>query len=208
VAVVTGASSGIGKEFARQLAAHGINLVLVARRLAELEAHEKELAQQYGVECRPVRVDLSMADAVTAIEAAAGEIDLGLVVSNAGMGGIGSFWPGESIAASKDDLYPIVRLNSIAQLDIAHLFFRRLAALKRGGLILGGTSGASEGIPLMATVGATKAFVHSLGEAKAARALGPKGKAGDAKAQGSGDTRAAERRSNRSELRNQRAEFP
>src|SRR5260221_9550253 len=90
-AVVTGASSGIGKEFARQLAAHGINLVLVARRLAELEALGKELAQQYGVECRAVMVDLSMDDAVTAIETATRELDVGLVVSNAGMGGTGSF---------------------------------------------------------------------------------------------------------------------
>jgi hypothetical protein len=110
-------------------------------------------------------VDLSRDDAVTAIEAATREIDVGLVVSNAGMGGTGSFWPGEFVAASKDDLYAIVRLNAIAQLDLAHHFGRRLAARKRGGLLLAGTSGASEGVPLMATAGATKAFVHSLGEA-------------------------------------------
>src|SRR5260370_9865420 len=110
-------------------------------------------------------VDRSKDDAVAAIQAATRELDVGLVVSNAGMGGTGSFWPGELIAANKDDLYAIVRLNAIAQLDLAHHFGRRLAARKRGGLLLGGTSGASEGVPLMATAGATKAFVHSLGGA-------------------------------------------
>src|SRR5260370_33904404 len=110
-------------------------------------------------------VDLSKDDAVAAIQAATRELDVGLVVSNAGMGGTGSFWPGELIAANMDDLYAIVRLNAIAQLDLAHHFGRRMAARKRGGLLLGGTSGASECVPLMATAGATKGFVHSLGEA-------------------------------------------
>src|SRR5260370_1541971 len=92
-AVVTGASSGIGKEFARQLAAHGLNLVLVARRLAELEALGKELAQQYGVEGRSVMVDLSRDDAVAAIEAATPDLDVGLSVPNAAMAGTGPFCP-------------------------------------------------------------------------------------------------------------------
>src|SRR5260370_36399548 len=113
-AVVTGASSGIGKEFARQLAAHGINLILVARRLAELEALGKELAQQYGVQCRSLMVDLSRDDAVTAIEDATREIDVGLVVSNAGMGGTGAFWRGEVHGATQDDLYANGRLDATA----------------------------------------------------------------------------------------------
>src|SRR5260370_40316390 len=121
-AVITGASSGIEKEFARQLAAHGVNLVLAARRLAELEALGKELAQQYGVECRSVMVDLSKDGAVAAIQAATRELDVGLVVSNAGMGGTGSFWPGELIAANKPALSATLRPNSTAHLNPPHPF--------------------------------------------------------------------------------------
>src|SRR5262249_55019311 len=153
-AVVTGASSGIGAEFARQLAASGLHLVLAARRASALEALGAELAQRYDVTCRALSVDLSRAGAVGAIEEATGDLDVGLVVSNAGTG-----FPGEFLAASRDELHAIVNLNAVATLDLAHAFGRRLAARKRGGLLLVGALGGSEGIPLMANAGATKAFV-------------------------------------------------
>src|ERR671937_406280 len=69
-ALVTGASSGIGKEFARQLAAQGVNLVLTSRRLNELEALGRELAQQSRVQYRAVAADLAKDDALPVIEQA------------------------------------------------------------------------------------------------------------------------------------------
>jgi uncharacterized protein len=90
-ALVTGASSGIGREFARQLAAAGLNTVLAARRLGLLEEVAHAFARELGVQCRAVRADLSDLDSIGAIKEATQDLDIGLVVSNAGTGNPGSF---------------------------------------------------------------------------------------------------------------------
>jgi short-subunit dehydrogenase len=159
-ALVTGASAGIGKEFARQLAAHGIRLVLAARRAQELESVARELRESFRVECRVVSVDLTQPGSIDELEAASRDLDLGLVISNAG-----DAVPGEFLSASPDALHAIVQINVLANLDVAHHFGRRLAARKRGGLVLVGALGASNGVPFMANAAATKAYVHSLGKA-------------------------------------------
>jgi short-subunit dehydrogenase len=159
-AVVTGASVGIGKEFARQLAADGINLALVSRRASELTAVGRELSRTYGIQHRVVAVDLAMRDALTAVDVATRDLDVGLLVSNAG-----DARPGEFLAAELDDMHATVRVNVLAHLDLAHHFGRRLAAKKRGGIVLVGALGASNGVPFMANPAATKAYVRSLGEA-------------------------------------------
>ena len=83
-AIVTGASSGIGKEFARQLAASGLNLVLVARRLPVLEEVGRGLAKEFGVAYRAVGVDLSDEGFLETLAEATRDLDVGLVISNAG----------------------------------------------------------------------------------------------------------------------------
>lgn len=159
-ALVTGASSGIGREFVRQLAAHGLNVALASRRLAELEAVGLEIAHEWGVESRAIEVDLTKADFLLSIDNATRDLDIGLVVSNAGDAERGEF-----LALERERMHAIVRVNVLANLDISHHFGRRLAARKRGGLVLVGALGASDGIPLMANPAATKAYVHSLGRA-------------------------------------------
>jgi short-subunit dehydrogenase len=160
-ALVTGASSGIGREFARQLAAHGLNLVIAARRAQELETlASTDLSCEHGVECRCVPIDLSKADAVDVLADATRDLDIGLVISNAGDAVAGEF-----LSAKREDMHAIARVNVLAHLDISHHFGRRLAARKRGGLVLVGALGASDGVPFMANPAATKAYVHSLGKA-------------------------------------------
>ena len=85
-AVVTGASSGIGKAFADQLAAAGLNLVLAARSTGKLYALGQALAESHGVSYRVVTVDLSDPAGAMALLAATDDLDIGLLVSNAGSG--------------------------------------------------------------------------------------------------------------------------
>src|ERR1043166_7041813 len=83
-AIVTGASSGIGKEFARQVAASGLSVVLVARRQSALEELGHELTKEYGVKYRTVSVDLSDEGFLKKVTAVTRDLNIGLVISNEG----------------------------------------------------------------------------------------------------------------------------
>jgi uncharacterized protein len=159
-ALVTGASSGIGKEFARQIAASGINVVLVARREGLLKEAGVEVSKRYGVEHRIVVLDLSREGFIEQLAPATNDLDIGLVVSNAGTGNPGAF-----LKHDRQLLLETVRLGAMAHLHIAHHFGARLTERRRGGIVLAGAMGAESGVPLMANDGAAKAYVHSLGEA-------------------------------------------
>src|SRR5260370_5439828 len=119
-ALVTGASSGIGKECARQRAASGINIVLVARRENLLKEAGVEFSKRYGVEHRVVVLDLSREDFIEQLASATNDLDIGLVVSNAGTGN-----PGEFLKHGQQLLRETVRLGAMAHLDIAHHFAPR-----------------------------------------------------------------------------------
>src|SRR5438128_5679216 len=159
-ALITGASSGIGREFARQIAALGINIVLVARREALLEELGRALASEFGVKSRTVVADLSQVDFLDHLAQITDDLDIGLVVSNAGTAN-----PGEFLKLDQQLLQATLRLSAMAHLDITHHFGSKLAKRRRGGIVLAGAMGAENGLPLMANDGAAKAYVHSLGEA-------------------------------------------
>src|SRR5580692_6106473 len=159
-ALVTGASSGIGPEFARQIAAAGINLVLVARREALLNEVGRHITRDFGVQVRALTTDLSQEGFMSKLAEHTKDLDIGLVVSNAGTAN-----PGEFLKLDRQLLQETLRLNTMSHLDIAHYFGRKLAERGRGGLILVGAMGAENGIPCMANDGGAKAYVHSLGEA-------------------------------------------
>lgn len=159
-AIVTGASSGIGREFARQLAANGLNLVLVARRLPLLEELGRQLENEYRVHYRAVGLDLTRDDFLETLAEVTQDLDVGLLISNAGAG-----IPGEFLTLERSALLQIVHLNAIAHLDLVHHFGQRLAQRGRGGVLLVSAMGAAHGIPYMANDSATKAYVLSLGEA-------------------------------------------
>jgi short-subunit dehydrogenase len=158
-AMVTGASSGIGKEFARQLAASGLNLVLVARRLPLLELIGQHLAQEYLIAYRALALDLSQESFLDRLVVATNDLDIGLVVSNAGTLNVGEF-----VHMDPTSLHHMVRLSVLAHLDLAHHFGERFSARRRGGIILLSGMGASQGVPYTANDSATRAYVLTLGE--------------------------------------------
>src|SRR3989441_5618217 len=159
-ALVTGASSGIGKEFARQVAAAGINVVLVARRETTLIEVGRSIGNDFKVQHRVIVMDLSQEGFIPKLAEHTKDLDIGLVVSNAGTAN-----PGEFLKLDRHLLEETLRLNTMSHLDIAHYFGGKLAVRRRGGLILVGAMGAENGIPCIANDGAAKAYVHSLGEA-------------------------------------------
>jgi uncharacterized protein len=122
-ALVTGASSGIGAEFARQLAGAGLNIVLAARREKLLDDLGHELQGRSKIKTRTVVVDLSEEQAVGRLGEAVRDLDIGLVVSNAGTGNPGGF-----LNEKHDELLGRFRLNALSQLNMAHHFGAKLAA--------------------------------------------------------------------------------
>jgi len=158
-AIVTGASSGIGKEFARQLAASGLHVVLVSRQLSTLEELGGRLATEFGVQYRAVGVDLTEEHFLSTLEEATHDLDIGLVVSNAGTWMLGDFVTMDSRALQRS-----LNLNVKAHLDVAHYFGQHLAQRKRGGLLLTASTAGLQGIPFSAEYAAAKAYVLTLGE--------------------------------------------
>jgi short-subunit dehydrogenase len=159
-ALVTGASSGIGEEFARQAAASGINVVLLARGTERLKEVAGSLRARYGVETRTVAVDLGQDGILNPVAEATDDLDIGLVVSNAGAGN-----PGPFISLPRARLREVVQLNVITHLELAHHFGQKLAQRGRGGLVLVSAAAAAGGLPYMANDSATKAYPLNLGEA-------------------------------------------
>jgi len=158
-AVVAGASDGIGAAFARQLAARGLNLVLVARRgerLAELGAR---LTTDYRIQIRNLVVDLAYDGGPVVVAEQTGDLEIGLLVFNAAFSLIGSFFE-QSLEAH----YREVALNCRAPMTMAYLFGKRMLARGRGGILLMSSLSAFQGTPLVSNYAATKAYNLSLAE--------------------------------------------
>lgn len=158
-AVVTGASSGIGRAFADRLAADGVNLVLASRSAERLREIGRELTTTHGIDHRVVAVDLSDGSGARTLIDATENLDVGLLVSNAGDG-----VPRDFLDHELDELHRQLTLNATSHLALTHHFGRRLVQRGRGGIILTSASGGRHGVPHMANTAAAKGYVHHLGE--------------------------------------------
>jgi len=159
VAIVTGASSGIGASFATLLAARGFELVLVARRLDRLEALAARLTRQYGTGVTNLGIDLRQGTAAQRIFESTAGLDIGLLVSNAGFG-----FRGPYASADAGKLVDMLAVNCQAPLLLAHSFVPRLLERGRGGIIFTGSVEGLIGCPYSTAYSASKALVKNLGE--------------------------------------------
>lgn len=157
-AIVTGASSGIGREFARQIAASGINLVLVARRAEALETVGEDLRRNSGIDYRVIAADLSETGAEKSIIDQTQDLEIGLLVSAAGSG-----QPGAFLAFEPEQLLRQTQLMGVSHMLLTHHFSRRFAAQKRGATLLVSALGADSGIPFHANPAAAKGMINALG---------------------------------------------
>ncbi len=161
LAVVTGASSGIGAAFARALAREGFDLLLVARRRRPLERLAREVAGAHGVRAVVLPADLTRAAPLRALEARlAREPRLEILVNDAGRGEFGRLWE-----SSRDGLDAELRLNALALLRLAHAALRPMLRRGRGAIVNVSSTAGFVPCPHYAVYGATKAFVNSLSEA-------------------------------------------
>src|SRR6478735_7869583 len=163
-ALITGASAGLGVEYATQLATRGADVVLVARREDRLRELADRISHDHGVTATPIALDLTRADAAAALRRELDErgIRIQTLVNNAGFGMKGAF--AEADAARIGEM---VQVNVAAVVAITRALLPEMVADGRGTLVGIASTGAHQPCPNMAVYGATKAFVLSFTEALA-----------------------------------------
>jgi uncharacterized protein len=159
-ALIAGASEGTGAEFARQLAALGLNCVLVARRLEPLQRLSAQLQSHHKVQTRLLTLDLSADDAAERMRAAASDLEIGLYVSNAGADSSGLRF----LEAPLDKWHGLLNLNVRTVMDAVYTFAPAMKARGRGGLLLMSSGAALGGQPRLAMYSGTKAFEVNFAE--------------------------------------------
>ena len=158
-ALVTGASDGIGKALAAQVAAQGVNVVLCARRRELLETIACDFAAAHGVKTLVIAADLAQPGGVDQLEQQTRHLDIGLVILAAGFATSGPL----ADAALAPEL-EMVGINVIAVIRLAHIFAGQMVNEGRGGIMLVGSLLGRQGVPGMSSYAATKAYVHNLAE--------------------------------------------
>src|SRR6266511_3845586 len=157
--IVAGASEGLGATYAEELAARGLNLVLVARRSELLQSMSSELSTKYNVETKIIVLDLAAPDAVEQIAENTKDVEIGLLVYNAAFSAIGPF-----LERSLDDHLKEINTNAFTPLKLVYLFAQQMLARGRGGIMLMSSLSAFQGSAYISTYAATKAFNIVLAE--------------------------------------------
>jgi len=159
-ALVTGGTTGIGRAIAAELAKEGLNLVLIARNEGRLEEVKVGLEHRHGVSVRVVVADLTEPTAVEQIEDATEDLEIGVLVPNAGVEMSGEFVETDRQANAR-----MVQLNIAAPMLLAHGYGRKMAIRGRGAILFLSSLFGYQGVPYVANYAATKAYILSLGEA-------------------------------------------
>lgn len=160
-ALITGASGGIGKAFAEELATHNINLVLVARSEAKLNELAKTLQEKHNIQVDTIVKDLTEPGASSAVFDAtkAKGLTIDMLINNAGFGDYGDF-------AERDGerQIQIVQLNVLALVDLTYKFLREMRSRRSGSIINVSSLSAFQPIPYISVYAASKAFILSFSQ--------------------------------------------
>ncbi|HUF54805.1 MAG TPA: SDR family oxidoreductase [Dehalococcoidia bacterium] len=158
LALITGASSGIGEEFARQLSKQGYDVVIVARRRDRLEKLAQEIAES-GRQAEIIEADLCRPEGVAQVVERLQRGDVGLLVNNAGFGTNGEF-----AAMPLERELEEIDLNIRALTQLSHVALQSMKEKEKGAIINVASTGAYQPVPYMSTYAATKAYVLSFSE--------------------------------------------
>ena len=158
-AIVAGSSAGLGAEYAEQLAARGLNLVLVARRMELLKSLAARLTSNYGIRTKCLELDLSNVDAAEQIVQQTMDLEIGLLVYNAASSAVGPFLE-QPMEAHMRELHT----NVHSPLKLIYLLSQRLIERGHGGILLMASLSAYQGSAYISTYAATKAFNIVLAE--------------------------------------------
>jgi short-subunit dehydrogenase len=160
-ALIAGGSEGVGAAFARKLAAEGINLVLLARKPEPLQDVTQEIRSNSRAQVRALSLDLTAPDAMDRIKAITSDIEVGLVIYNAGAESAIRDFLDRDLATSER----MAALNVLGPMRLSHHFGSMMRERRRGGIILLGAIGGYAGGPGMAMYSASKAFDFIFAEA-------------------------------------------
>lgn len=161
-ALITGASSGIGESFARQLAEQGADLVLVARRESRLQALAHELGRKHGIKTTVIAHDLSEPGAAQALyeKTQALHLPIDVLLNNAGLAKHSPF-----LDVSLESHTSMMRVNIDALTELTYLYGKDMVARKQGNILLVSSIAGFVPVPQFSTYAASKAYVLSLGKA-------------------------------------------
>jgi uncharacterized protein len=159
-ALVAGAAVGLGAEYARQLAARGLKLVLLDRDAAPLASTARAIAAQAGVEAVPVTVDLGRPDLLETLAPALAGREIGLLVYNAALGTVSPF-----LEIAPSHFGAMLDVNCRGPMLLVHALAPAMAARGRGGIVLMSSMSGNFGSEQLAVYAATKAFDLVLADA-------------------------------------------
>lgn len=159
-AIVTGASSGIGEEFCRQLADRKLNLILVSRREEKLKSVSDSLISEHGIETKIISLDISEYDFVRKIISVTQNLDVGLLINNAGFALTGNF-----LNHSIEEEIMLLNVNCKAPVILSHIFGTILKNKGKGGIINIASASAFLPMPGWTNYSASKAYLLHFSEA-------------------------------------------
>lgn len=157
-ALITGATSGIGEAISNEIASRGINIILVARKTAELESKSSALKTKYQIDTRTISADLATEGGIEKIKTATKELSIGLLALAAGLEVNGAF--------EKNDLQQelkVIQININATLQLTHHFSERMVSAGKGGIIFVASLSGHMPNPYFANYAGSKAYVLNFG---------------------------------------------